>query len=268
MSPQLPRVFPEDVLAYFSQGTKSARLGAMAQEIARLANENAELRHGSMVVSEATVEAQHIVAKAKADAFSAARKAWEEGAEARAKCVAEGTFIPAPLRTAAVELQESLSHIGHFDPEKKYILLDGGDEYPIAGSKKDYIDNYVEFTGVPANGDEAEASVVVDLVGNYAASGDNEDYTTSLGVEVGGKMLGYISSSYARDVKKFILASNALGISILAEAELYVTASQKTGSLRNKAVVHVPDKFLTRDVAPKIHRAIKVMNSIYASASR
>ncbi|QNV38756.1 hypothetical protein [Rothia terrae] len=268
MSSQFSHVFPEDVLAYFSQGTKNARLGAMAQEIARLANENAELRQGSMVVSEATVEAQHIVAKAKADAFSAARKAWEEGSEARAKCVAEGTFIPAPLRTAAVELQESLSHIGHFDPEKKYILLNGGDEYPIAGSKKDYIDNYVEFTGVPANGDEAEASVVVDLVGNYAASGDNEDYTTSLGVEVGGKMLGYISSSYARDVKKFILAASALGISVFAEAELYVTASQKTGSLRNKAVVHVPDKFLTRDAAPKIHRAIKVMNSIYASASR
>lgn len=259
-------VSPEDVLTYFSKGTKSTRLKAMAQEIARLANENAGLRQSSVLLDEAKAEAQHIVAKAQADAFSAARKVWEEGREARAKSIVDGTYIPAPLVTAAVELQEALSHIGHFDPEKKYILLHGGDQYPIAGSKKDYIDNYVEFTGVPANGEEAEAAAVVNLVGNYEMQEDSADYSIALGVEFGGKMLGYISPSYARDVKKFILASEALGIQVLASADLYVAASKASGSLRNKAVVYVPDKFITRDAAPKIHRVIKVMNSIYASA--
>lgn len=261
-------VTADQVISHFSGGFKSSRLKKMAEEIARLTNENLQLKiqvDSARVISDAEVKAKHIIAEAEADAFRAAHKGWQAGKEAFRASVEEGTFIPAPLRTASVEIAEILGEIGDFSASSLTFMPYEQAQATLAGNKEEGIGGYLNELGRPENGESITQQTVIELRPMY--TGDtSDDCSTGLAGMIGDDFLGFVTAYNAKGCKELFTILSSLGISVMTTAELKISASSKTGSLRTKSVVMMPENYAARDAAVRLRKCVKVINSIYTSS--
>lgn len=264
----------EQVLASFNKGFKGARLKAMAQEIAGLANENLALKQQISSLSHqtdsnelklASAEANRILDEARASAFAEANRAWLEGKAAWQEAHEKKRFIPSPVSTAALELVDVLSGIGAFEPGQRRLKLHpGGYGATLSVGKSLLKDSLAEVLGTtPDKGESVTEVVEVQLFAERNEESPSEYGGKFLFAYARGHLVGGISARTAAYVLPFFEAMQALGVSVFIDAELTVTASEARGALRGKSAVSLPDKFALRDLMPKIRRIAKVINSIY-----
>lgn len=265
----------EQILAAFSNGSDSSRINAMAQEIAGLANENAALKREiadlqsrpiPTVADLANEEAARILDEARAQTFAEANKTWIEGHERWREAHDLGTFIPAPISAAAIDLSEALSQIGEFWPVDRRLRLFGdAHEAAISVGKKETVDSYTQLLSQPANGESVTKTMQVKLVAARTSNESEASFTKLVFAYADGMLLGGLTPSFSVSYVPFLDAMHAMGIDVYANAQLTLTASAAKGALSNKGLVGLPDRFEMRDTLPQIRRIAKALTSAYAT---
>lgn len=263
----------DQILAAFSKGLKSTRMKAMAQEIAGLANENAALKQQLARLGDqptideielANEEAARILAEARAQTFVEVARAWKEGHEKWKHAHNQGEFIPSPLRTASVEIAEILGEIGDFSAPSLVFMPYEQAQATLSGNKEEGIEGYLNELGRPENGESITQHTVIELRPMYTGD-SNDDCSTGLAGMIDDDFLGFVTAYNAKGCKELFTILSSMGISVMTTAELKISASSKTGSLRTKSVVMMPENRVAQDAAVRLRKCVKVINSIYAS---
>ncbi|MDO4820885.1 MAG: hypothetical protein Q4A03_02395 [Rothia sp. (in: high G+C Gram-positive bacteria)] len=262
----------DQILAAFSKGLKGTRMKAMAQEIAGLANENADLKQQLARVGHqptideielANEEAARILAEARAQTFVEATRAWEEGHENWKRAHDQGEFIPSPISTVALEFVSVLAAVGEFHPFERRLDLAGDyGSATLSIGKKEAAEPVAELLGRPEPGDSITRTLDVLLLParHQKANEPAEKYVFGY---ADGHLVGGLTMSYSKSLLPFLEAMVALDISVVGRAEVTLSAAKSSGNLQVKSSIGMPDRYAVRDTMPKIYRLAKTLNSIY-----